>query len=573
MKILVNDGIEPIGKKLLQEAGFEVDTNKIEQADLPSRLNEYDAICVRSATKVRKELIDACPNLKAIGRGGVGLDNIDVEYAISKGISVINTPAASSRSVGELTMAHMLSLSRFLYQSNRHMPVVGDTRFNDLKKEYAKGAELEGKYLGVIGLGRIGQETAKVGLGLGMNIIATDPFVKEVSVAVGPARFGFTTIIKTTDMDTLLAKADYISLHIPSVMWRQRDLFVAITSATVPTYGEEQDLDAVRALAAEPGRPVAMPACPLMHGTGWFMMLQNLSVGGLVVTLENRHLDIPELFDTIEAEGVQMIVIVGDAFAKPMLRALDAEPDRWDIASLFLMISSGVMWSEPVKQGLLAHNEGMFLMDAFSSSEALGMGQSVSSAGGTSGTAKFMLGANARVIDDGGNDVAPGSGEIGRVAVKGVTPIGYYKDETKSAATFVEIDGERYSIPGDYAQVDADGGLVLLGRGSQCINTGGEKVYPEEVEEVLKEHPAIADAVAVGVPDDKFGEAITAMVEPLPGATVDEADVIAHVKAHLAHYKAPKRVVVIDTIGRAPNGKVDYKRLKGEAADALGITG
>ncbi|MBK8517744.1 MAG: D-2-hydroxyacid dehydrogenase [Saprospiraceae bacterium] len=217
MKILVNDGIEPIGKKLLQEAGFEVDTNKIEQADLPSRLNEYDAICVRSATKVRKELIDACPNLKAIGRGGVGLDNIDVEYAISKGISVINTPAASSRSVGELTMAHMLSLSRFLYQSNRHMPVVGDTRFNDLKKEYAKGAELEGKYLGVIGLGRIGQETAKVGLGLGMNIIATDPFVKEVSVAVGPARFGFTTIIKTTDMDTLLAKADYISLHIPSV--------------------------------------------------------------------------------------------------------------------------------------------------------------------------------------------------------------------------------------------------------------------------------------------------------------------------------------------------------------------
>ena len=159
------------------------------------------------------------------------------------------------------------------------------------------------------------------------------------------------------------------------------------------------------------------------------------------------------------------------------------------------------------------------------------------------------------------------------MAVKGVTPIGYYKDETKSAATFVEIDGERYSIPGDYAQVDADGGLVLLGRGSQCINTGGEKVYPEEVEEVLKEHPAIADAVAVGVPDDKFGEAITAMVEPLPGATVDEADVIAHVKAHLAHYKAPKRVVVIDTIGRAPNGKVDYKRLKGEAADALGITG
>jgi len=355
------------------------------------------------------------------------------------------------------------------------------------------------------------------------------------------------------------------------VMWRQRDLFVAITAATVPTYGDQQDLDAVRELAAQPGRPVAMPACPLMHGTGWFMMLQNLSTGGSVVTLRSRHLDIPELFDTIEREGVQMVVIVGDAFAKPMLRALDAEPDRWDISSLFLVISSGVMWSEPVKQGLLGHHAGMMLIDAFSSSEALGMGQSVSSAGGTSGTAKFLLGDNARVIDDDGNDVEPGSGQIGRVAVKGFTPLGYYKDEAKSAATFVEIDGERYSIPGDYAQVDADGGLVLLGRGSVCINTGGEKVFPEEVEEVLKEHPAIADAVVVGVPDEKFGEAITAWVEPLPGATLDEDEVIAHVKDRLAHYKAPKRALTIETIGRAPNGKVDYKRLKREASEALGI--
>lgn len=217
MKILVNDGIEPIGKRLLEEAGFEVDTNKIDQADLPSRLNEYDAICVRSATKVRKDLIDVCPNLKAIGRGGVGLDNIDVDYAVSKGIAVLNTPAASSRSVGELAMAHMLSLSRFLYQSNRNMPVDGDTKFNDLKKAYAKGAELEGKNLGVIGLGRIGQETARVGLGMGMNIIATDPYVSEATIAVGPVSFGFNTTIKTTDMDTLLSKSDYISLHIPSV--------------------------------------------------------------------------------------------------------------------------------------------------------------------------------------------------------------------------------------------------------------------------------------------------------------------------------------------------------------------
>lgn len=217
MRILINDGIEPIGKQLLEEAGFEVDMNKINQDELPSRLNDYDAICVRSATKVRKELIDACPNLKAIGRGGVGLDNIDVEYAHSKGIAVINTPAASSRSVGELTMAHMLGLSRFLYQSNRQMPVDGDTRFNDLKKAYAKGAELEGKTLGVIGLGRIGQETARVGLGLGMNILAVDPYVSEVTLAVGPVQLGFKILLRTVTMDDMLAASDYISLHIPSL--------------------------------------------------------------------------------------------------------------------------------------------------------------------------------------------------------------------------------------------------------------------------------------------------------------------------------------------------------------------
>jgi fatty-acyl-CoA synthase len=155
------------------------------------------------------------------------------------------------------------------------------------------------------------------------------------------------------------------------------------------------------------------------------------------------------------------------------------------------------------------------------------------------------------------------------VAVKGRTPVGYYKDPEKSAATFIEIDGARYSMPGDYATVEADGTLRLLGRGSVCINTGGEKVYPEEVEEALKEHPSIRDAVAVGVPDEKFGEAITAVVEPAPGASLDEGEIIAHVKSRLAGFKAPKRVLEIDTIGRAPNGKVDYKRLREYAAERV----
>jgi fatty-acyl-CoA synthase len=261
--------------------------------------------------------------------------------------------------------------------------------------------------------------------------------------------------------------------------------------------------------------------------------------------------------------------IVGDAFAKPILRALDANPGRWDISSLIAVISSGVMWSEETKQGLLRHHAGMLLVDAFSSSEALGMGQSVSSGAGAAKTAKFALGENARVIDEDGTDVVPGSGVIGRVAVKGITPVGYYKDPEKSARTFLVLDGDRYSVPGDYATVEADGTLKLLGRGSVCINTGGEKVYPEEVEEVLKTHPGIRDAVAVGVPDEKWGEAICAVIEPHEGTTVDEDDVIAHVKSHLAGFKAPKRVLPVQTIGRAPNGKVDYKRLRNEAIERV----
>ena len=359
------------------------------------------------------------------------------------------------------------------------------------------------------------------------------------------------------------------------VMWRQDSLIRAVVGATDPFYREEADEDHYRRIREEkvlaPGLRM-IPGCPLMHGTGQFTAMMTLVGGGTVVTMTSRHLDIIEILDAVEREKINMLVIVGDAFAKPILKQLDEHPGRWDLSSLIVMTSSGVMWSQPVKEALLVHNPGMMLIDAFSSSEAIGLGQSVSTAGGSSGTAKFSLGDTSRVITDDGRDVEPGSGEIGRVAVKGYTPIGYYKDPEKSAKTFVLIDGETYSIPGDYAQVEADGTLTLLGRGSVCINTGGEKVFPEEVEEALKTHPAVLDAVTVGLPDDRFGEAITSVVELRPGQSADEDELIDHVKGRLAHYKAPKKVVLIDTIGRAPNGKVDYKRMKGYAADELGVS-
>ncbi len=218
MKILANDGIDPIGKKILEDAGFTVDTQNIPQEQLAARLNEYDAITVRSATKIRKELIDVCANIKLIGRGGVGMDNIDVDYARSKGIAVVNTPAASSQSVAELVFAHLFSGVRFLEQANREMPVKGNTAFNELKKNYAKGIELRGKTLGVLGFGRIGRETAKIAIGLGMNVVAYDIFEFNPEVELEFAdeqkiKFKVSAVSK----EYALKNADFITLHVPAI--------------------------------------------------------------------------------------------------------------------------------------------------------------------------------------------------------------------------------------------------------------------------------------------------------------------------------------------------------------------
>ncbi|WP_437919794.1 D-2-hydroxyacid dehydrogenase [Sphingobacterium sp. LRF_L2] len=216
MRILANDGIDPIGKKILEDAGFEVDTNHIPQEELSVKLQDYDAITVRSATKLRQPLIDACPNLKAIGRGGVGMDNIDVEYARSKGIDVINTPAASSLSVAELVFAHLLNGVRFLYDSNRKMPLEGDSNFGSLKKAYANGVELRGKTLGVVGFGRIGRETAKVALGLGMNVIYTDLFEGPQSLSLTfSGDIEVSLPVKQVAFEEVLKQSDFITLHVP----------------------------------------------------------------------------------------------------------------------------------------------------------------------------------------------------------------------------------------------------------------------------------------------------------------------------------------------------------------------
>jgi D-3-phosphoglycerate dehydrogenase len=216
--ILANDGIDAVGKSMLEKAGFTVVTDKVAQENLAQELNDkhYIALTVRSATKVRKDVIDACPHLKVIGRGGVGMDNIDVDYARSKGLQVINTPAASSNSVAELVFAHLFNAVRFLYESNRNMPLIGNTKFEDLKKSYSKGVELRDKTIGIIGFGRIGQYTAKIALGCGMKVVAYDPFVKEAELKLDiHGTQGVDVKISTVPLDQLISSADVITMHVP----------------------------------------------------------------------------------------------------------------------------------------------------------------------------------------------------------------------------------------------------------------------------------------------------------------------------------------------------------------------
>jgi fatty-acyl-CoA synthase len=290
-------------------------------------------------------------------------------------------------------------------------------------------------------------------------------------------------------------------------------------------------------------------------------MAPHLSKGG-VVTLPSRSFDAHELWRTVEREGVTGIVIVGDAFAKPMLRALDE--GEFDTSSLKAIVSSGVMWSTEVKEGLLRHLDVM-LYDGLGSTEG-SMGATISTRQSVGTTAKFTTNPNVKVITEDGRVVEPGSDEIGMVAAVSAS-VGYFKDPEKTARTFKVIDGVPHSLPGDWAKVAADGSLILLGRGSNCINTGGEKVFPEEVEEALKTHPAVRDAVVVGLPDARFGERICAVVDA-GDSRPTLAELAAHVKALLADFKAPRELVLAPVV-RSPNGKLDYKAVK---ALAIGRT-
>ena len=355
------------------------------------------------------------------------------------------------------------------------------------------------------------------------------------------------------------------------VMWRQHDLYVASNTTGDPAQASLGHVRGRIASARAMGQaaPVGLPAAPLMHGTAFVFASTILNRGGTVVTLTQRPFEVTELLGVIEAGQVTDLCIVGDAFCRPMVDALDGHPGRWNVTCLKAVSSSGMMWGSQNKERLLAHAPAALLIDFLNSSEASGMGRAISSKQRVNPSARFKLGQNAFVIDDAGCPVPPGSGIAGRIAVRGGVPIGYYGDPVKTAATFPMIGGVRCAIPGDFALVEADGSITLLGRGSVSINTGGEKVFPEEVEECVKLLPQVRDAVVVGAADERFGETVAAVIELVDGQAIAASDVTAHVRAHLARHKAPRHVMVVDSVGRGPNGKADYVGLRKRVASWL----
>ena len=346
------------------------------------------------------------------------------------------------------------------------------------------------------------------------------------------------------------------------VVWRQADYVEMANETLGRPYPHPVRPEEVRELVAGVPRLVLLPACPLMHGTGFVTAQTDLLAGGTVVLTAAPSFSATEVLDLVDRHRVAHLVIVGDVMGAPLLEAFVADRQRWSLACLDRIASAGMMWSERNRRAWAEQLPSVELFDALGASEVASVGGAVSGGAVVVPTARFTLAPGTIVLDDDGVPVPPGSPVVGRLATSGRLPLGYYGDAEATARAFVTIDGTRYGIAGDHATVEADGTVRLIGRGSVCINTGGEKVYPEEVEEVLKEHATVRDAVVVGAPDERTGQAVVGVVEPQPGETLDEATLIAFVKARLAGYKAPRRIVAVDSIGRGPNGKADLPALQ-----------
>ncbi len=356
------------------------------------------------------------------------------------------------------------------------------------------------------------------------------------------------------------------------VVWRHDDVFFSLGGGIDPVSGERVARPELVVEKGKSGFVLSFLAiAPLMHGTSQWSVMSQSFVGNRVVLMGKFEPRV--VWELVEREKVNSIMITGDAMGRPLIEALDAPDASWDVSSLFLLTSTAATFSPSVKEDFFRRFPNLMLIDAIGSSETGSTGMITLQPGQTAmkGGPTVKRVGNTIVLDDRGKPIEPGSGKIGKLARSGDIPLEYYKDPVKTAETFVTYDGVRYAIPGDYAMVEADGRITMLGRGSVSINSGGEKIFPEEVESAVKSHPAVFDCTVVGVPDERWGERVTAVVELRPGRHASLEEIQTHCRSHIAGYKVPRELCLVGQIVRSPSGKPDYRWAKQVATGATAV--
>jgi len=343
------------------------------------------------------------------------------------------------------------------------------------------------------------------------------------------------------------------------VVWRHEDVFYALGGGVDPMTNTRVEKPEEMVEKGRNGAITHLPIAPLMHGaTQWAVMGQSF-VGAKIVLMAKFEPD--DVWTLIEQEKVNSLMVTGDAMAKPLVEALDDPGADYDLSSLLAVVSSAALFSAPVKDRFFDHFPNLFITDAVGSSESGNNGMTIISKDQTamkSGPTVHILGDTV-VFDEDLRRVEPGSGTIGKIARSGDIPVGYYNDPKKTAEVFITVDGTRYAMPGDFATVEDDGSVTLLGRGSVVINSGGEKIFPEEVESAVRSHPDIMDAIVVGAPDERWGQTVAAIVQPRPGRAPGLDSIQAHCRTAIAGYKVPRRLFTVEVVQRSPSGKPDYR--------------
>jgi acyl-CoA synthetase (AMP-forming)/AMP-acid ligase II len=353
------------------------------------------------------------------------------------------------------------------------------------------------------------------------------------------------------------------------VLWRQEDIYHAAMSGQPPGMPGHGSIEELLEQVKNGGLLRVMTTPPLMHGAAQWVSFGAINTSGTVV-LQGRpeRLDPEDVWGLVEREKCNALTIVGDAFARPLLEELARK--AYDLSSLFIIGSGGAILSPHNKEAFLRHVPNGLVIDGFGASETGAQGSHATSGKDQAQTGKFAMSGAIVLKQDLSGELPAGTEEVGWLARVGHVPLGYYKDAAKTARTFPTVGRTRYAVPGDHARVLTDGTIEVLGRGSVCINSGGEKIYPEEIEQVLRRHPAVYDAVVVGTPDERFGERVTAVVQARPGATLGHDELASFAAQSLARYKLPKATVLVEQMVRSPSGKPDYRWAKATAMQALG---